>query len=440
MKVLLLAAGRSKRMKPIEDKNFLSFLGKPLIQHQIEMIKKAGFEEIVIVAGKHNLEKLRDLAGELQRSLSLRIETVEQKDLEMGMCGAILAAKKLIENSPVLILSSNDIVEVKALELVKKAAVSDKAESYILGKKVNSYFPGGYLKVDKKGFIENIVEKPEPGKEPSDLINLVVHAHKNPDILVKYLEKVKSARDDKYEVALSKMMKEGIKMAAIEYDGFWQPIKYPWHIHNVFKFFFGGAKKFISKTATISKSAVINGDVIIGERVRVFDGAVINGPCYIGDDSIVATNALVRESHLGKGCIAGFSTEIARSFLGRDVWTHSNYIGDSIIGDNVSFGAGTVTGNLRLDEKDVEVFVEGKKVNAHTNKFGTIIGNHVRVGVNTSLMPGVRIGGGSFIGAGLVVAQDIEENSFVRGSWELKISKNTVDVSEMGRGEFKKKL
>lgn len=440
MKVLLLAAGRSKRMKPIQDKNFLSFLGKPLIQHQIEMIAEAGFKDVLIVAGKHNLEKLRDLSGRLAKPLKVKFEILEQKDLELGMCGAILAAKGVIGSEPVLVLSSNDVVDAKALELIKKAAQSSDAESYILGKKVVNYFPGGYLKVDKKGFINEVVEKPEPGTEPSDLINLVVHVHKNPSVLVKYLEKVKSSRDDKYEVALSHMMKDGVKMKAVEYDGFWQPVKYPWHIHEVFKFLFGKTKKTISKTAQISKNAVINGDVIIGERVRIFDGAVVNGPAYIGDDSIVATNALVRESHLGSGCIAGFSTEIARSFLGREVWTHSNYVGDSVIGDNVSFGAGTVTGNLRLDEKEVEIFVEGKKINASTNKFGAIIGDHVRVGVNTSLMPGIRIGGGSFIGAGLVVAQDVEENSFVRGTWELKISKNSVDVSEMGRGEFKKKL
>lgn len=417
-------------MKPIEDKNFLNFLGKPLIQHQIEMIRKAGFKDILVIGGKHNLGKLEELG----------VEVMEQKDLELGMCGAVLTGKKWLGKEPVLVLSSNDVVDLKALQLIKKASAGGEAESYILGKKVVNYFPGGYLKVDKKGFISEVVEKPEPGREPSDLINLVVHVHKNPAELVKYLENVKSKRDDKYEVALSQMMKDGVKMKAVEYEGFWQPVKYPWHIHEVFKHLFRKAEKGISKTAQVAKNAIINGDVIIGERVKIFDGAVVNGPCYIGDDCIIATNALVRESHLGNGCIAGFSTEIARSFLGREVWTHSNYVGDSIIGDNVSFGAGTVTGNLRLDEKEVEIFVEGKKVNAYTNKFGAIIGDHVRVGVNTSLMPGIKIGSGSFIGAGLVVAQDIEENSFVRGTWELKISKNTVDVSEMGRGEFKKKL
>lgn len=433
----MLAAGRSKRMKPVADKNFLNFLGKPLIQHQLEMLKKAGLNDVIIVGGKHNLDKIKKL-GE---GLKIGIRICEQKDLDLGMCGAILAAKKFIGNGPVMVLSSNDIVEAKAFKIIQDAVPTGRqAESYLLGKKVVEYFPGGYLETDEKGYIQNIVEKPEPGKEPSDLVNLVVHIHKNPARLIKYLEKVQSKKDDRYEQALAAMIKDGIKMRAVEYDGFWQPLKFPWHVHKVFHYLFNLAEKKIAKSAQVSKNAVINGEVIIGENARIFDGAFVNGPCYIGDDSIVATNALVRDSNIGSNCVIGFSTEIARSCLGNEVWTHSNYIGDSVIGNNVSFGAGTVTGNLRLDERNVQVYFEGKKIDAHTNKFGAVIGDNVRIGVNTSLMPAVKVGGGSFIGAGIVVTEDVPDNSFVRGEWKLKISENREDIGGMDRVSFKKKL
>lgn len=436
MKVVMLAAGRSKRMKPIEDKNFLSFLGKPLLVHQLEILKKAGINEVILVGGKHNLEKISGMA----KTLKMKLQIVEQKNLELGMCGAVLAAKDLIKGEEVMVLSSNDVVEVKAFKLVMKAAEKGKADSYILGKKVVSYFPGGYLETDKNGYIKNIVEKPEPGTEPSDLVNLVVHVHKDANKLVKYLEKADSQKDDLYEQALAKMMRDGVKMLAVEYDGFWQPLKYPWHVHNVFTYLFSQAEKRIAKSAKIAKGAIINGDVIIGENVKVFDGAVINGPCYIGDDTVVATNALVRDSNVGKNCVIGYITEVARSVLGDEVWTHSNYIGDSVIGNNVSFGAGAVTGNLRLDEKNVQVYYDGKKIDAHTNKFGAIIGNNVRVGVNTSLMPGIKIGSGSFIGSGIVVSEDIPEKSFARGEWKLKVSENREDISSLDRRNFKGKL
>lgn len=436
MKVVMLAAGRSKRMKPVADKNFLNFLGKPLIQHQLEMLKTAGLDEVIIVGGNHNLDRIKKL-GE---GLKMKIRTCEQKNLELGMCGAILAAKKLIGGESIMVLSSNDIVEVKAFKIILQAAKKGISESYLLGKKVVEYFPGGYLEIDKKSLIKNIVEKPEPGTEPSDLVNLVVHIHKNPQRLIEYLEKVQSKKDDRYEQALAAMMKDGVKMQAVEYDGFWQPLKFPWHVHKVFHFLFNLAKTRIAKSVRISKNAVLNGKIIIGENVRVFDGATINGPCYIGDNSIVATNALVRDSNIGSNCVVGFSTEVARSCLGDEVWTHSNYIGDSVIGNNVSFGAGSVTGNLRLDEKNVQVNFEGKKIDAQTNKFGAVIGDNVRIGVNTSLMPGIKIGGGSFIGAGIVVPEDVSEKSFVRGEWKLKISENRENIAKIDRTNFRKKL
>ncbi|MCX6734378.1 MAG: sugar phosphate nucleotidyltransferase [Candidatus Peregrinibacteria bacterium] len=436
MKVVMLAAGRSKRMKPIEDKNFLSFLGKPLLVHQLEILKKAGISEVILVGGKHNLEKI----GAMAKSLKIKIEIVEQKNLELGMCGAVLAAKDLIKGEEVMVLSSNDVVDVKAFKLILKAAEKGGAESFIIGKKVFEYFPGGYLETDKKGFIKNIVEKPEPGTEPSDLVNLVVHIHKDANSLIKYLEKADSKKDDLYEQALAKMMRDGVKMMAVEYDGFWQPLKYPWHVHSVFTYLFSQAKKEIAKSAKIAKRATINGEVIIGENVKVFDGAVINGPCYIGDNTVIATNALVRDSNVGKNCVIGYITEVARSVLGDEVWTHSNYIGDSVIGNNVSFGAGSVTGNLRLDEKNIQVSFDGKKMDARTNKFGAIIGNNVRVGVNTSLMPGIKVGGGSFIGAGIVVPEDVADNSFVRGEWKLKISENRENIASLDRKKFKNKL
>ena len=436
MKVLLLAAGRSKRMKPIEDKNFLNFIGKPLIQHQLELIKSAGINDVVIVGGAHNLDKIKNL-GE---SIGMNIEICEQENLELGMCGAVMSSKELISDGPVIIFSSNDVVEDKAFELVINAYKHGDSESYILGKKVESYFPGGYLETDENGFIHNIIEKPKPGTEPSDLINLVVHLHTNPKRLIEYLEKAESESDDVYEVALADMMKDDIKMKSVSYDGFWQPVKFPWHVMKVFKFLFDKSEKKIAKTAKISKNAIINGEVIIGDNVKIFDCAVINGPAYIGDNSVVATNALVRESDVSKNCVIGFSTEIARSFLSDEVWTHSNYIGDSIIGNNVSFGAGSLTGNLRLDEKNIMVDYDGNKYDSQTNKFGAVIGDNVRIGVNTSIMPGIKIGSGSFIGAGIVVPINIENNSYVRANWELKISENKESVAVNDRKNFKKKL
>jgi len=444
MKVLILAAGRSKRMKPVEDKNFLNFLGQPLIKWQIDMLWGSGFKDIILVGGEHNIERLR----ELDNDMPMKIDVVEQENLDEGMKGAVLAAEELIGDEELLVFSSNDVVSEEAFKVILDAAKKDKkADGFLLAKKITQYFPGGYLNLDSDGRITEIVEKPEPGSEPSDLINLVVHYFRNPKVLIKHLKQVDGGKDDLYERALDAMILEGAVLRAVAYEGYWQAVKFPWHVQEVFKYLLdlrlGSEERLIAESAEIADGAKISGKVVIDENVRIMDSAIVKGPCYLGRGTIVAMNSLVRDANVGDGCVIGFSTEVARSYLGDNVWTHSNYIGDSVIGNDVSFGAGTVVGNLRLDEGIISVSVNGdsdEKISTGTNKFGLVTGDHVRVGVNTSFMPGVRVGGGSFIGAGIVVAQDIAEKSFVRGKWELKISPNEGGFSEEMREMMRKKL
>lgn len=446
MKVILLAAGRSKRLKPIEDKNFLNFLEKPLIEHQIEQLYAAGLRDIILVGGAHNLEKLKATAKKIRSARADFLKIVEQKKLDDGMAGALLAVEKYVKKEPILVVSANDIVDQSAYKLIFAAAKDKRFESFLLGKKVNSYFPGGYLKT-KNGRITSIIEKPGAGKEPSNMVNLVVHYHRESAKLFEVLHKTKSSRDDRYEVALDTLIKKGFRMKAVPYAGFWKPIKYPWDVLTVMEHFLGGIEKRFpqgrigGKKAEVAKSATIRGtDVYLEDGVRILDNAVIVGPAYIGKNTLVASNTLVRESHIGANCVIGFGSEIARSYLGSDVWTHSNYIGDSIIGSDCSFGSGTVMGNLRLDEGNILVDIQGEKVDSGRTKFGLIAGDHVRCGINTSFMPGIKIGRNCFIGAGIVVAQDVPDNQYVYAKTELIMKENKAQLDNKKRGTLKKKL
>lgn len=442
MKVLLLAAGRSQRCKPIEDKNFIQFCGKPLIEHQLSALQKAGFYEFIVIGGAHNLEQLKAWAkNHPSPSKRFQLEIVEQENLDDGMAGAVMSARPHVKkDDQLLIVSTNDIVDDKAYKLIFDAAQNDYFDSCILGKRVKDYFPGGYLKVNSQWQIQSIIEKPGKGKEPSDLVNLVLHLHKNPEMLYKYLEKVQSDRDDRYEVALDNMIQKGLKMQAIPYDGYWQPIKFPWHVFDVANHFLSQLEPHIASTASVGERVTLKGTVVVEEDVKIFDGATVIGPTYLGKGSVVATNALVRESILGERCVIGYNAEVARSVLGDDVWTHSNYIGDSFIGNDVSFGAGAITGNLRFDEGDIKVTMGGEKVASGRNKLGIITGNRIRVAINTSFMPGVKIGSDSLIGAGLVIDRDIPEGSFVNGKFDLEIKPNQAKTQLPSRDVLRKKL
>lgn len=429
MKTLLLAAGRSRRVKPIEDKNFLKFAGRTLLEHQLDTLKRVGLTDLLIVGGAHNQTRLEELGKPYGAKILV------QENLDEGMAGAVLAAEsELAEGESLLIISSNDVLAQSAFELALKAQDSN-ADAYLLAYEVSNYFPGGYLKLDGKR-ITGIVEKPEPGTEPSNLVNIVLHVFKKPAALIAALKSVSSDRDDRYEVALQNCM-QAQTFEAVPYSGFWQPIKFPWHVLDLMNFSFKVMGSRIHPSAQIAESAVIKGDVVIEEGVKVFDHATIVGPAYLGRNTVVANNALVRESMIGDNCVVGYSTEVARSFIGDDCWFHSNYVGDTVMGNNVSFGAGAICANLRLDEK--EIISSG--VPTGRNKLGPILGDNLRVGVQTSLMPGVRIGSNTMITSGLTIAQDIEAGKFVSGApQELTIKDNKAVLDSKNREAMKVKL
>ncbi len=431
MKVVLLAGGQSSRVKPVADKCFVKICGRFLIEWQLESLLKAGFRDVVIVGNADNLERLKALSIE-----GADLQVVEQEDLSGGMKAAMDAAKPEVhEEDSILVVSSNDVVDSGCWSLVSGwIEKSEGTDGALVGYRVSEYFPGGYLEVDEQGVIHSIVEKPGAGNEPSDLVNLVIHVHKDVKALYEALDAVssptpdrlkgeKAPSDDLYEQAMQQLFSEQKKYSVIPYEGYWQPVKYPWHLLDLNEYFLKNLKRSISDDAQIAETAVINGEVVVEAGVRIFDHAVINGPAYIGKNGIVGNFALVRQSSLGDRCVAGSYTEIARSLLQDDVWTHKNYIGDSVIGSNVSFGSGTVTGNLRLDEGDISSVIKDERVSAGRTKLGVVTGDHIRVGVNTSFMPGIKVGSQTMIGSELNVNENIDGGMFVIQAADGKLDK-----------------
>jgi len=415
MQALLLAAGQSKRFQPLEDKNFFKLGGKFLLERQIEVLRKEGVKKIIIVANKDNFRKIKALTHRLTGGLMT--DVVAQKNPKEGMRGAILATRKFLDQ-PTLITSTNDVVEAS---VVKKALNVKNCDGVILAQKVKRYFPGGYLKVGK-GRIFSIIEKPHPGKEPSNFVNIVFHFFHEPQKLVEEIMKVSNRKDDGYERALNQLFKKQ-KIVMIENSGEWIALKFPWHALDLMASFLVKQKCKISKGAQIAKTAILEGNVVIEDGAKVFDYAIVKN-AWIGKNAVVGNHSLVRDSQISENAVVGGGSEVARSFIGANSWLHRNYLGDSIIAENVSLGSGVVCANLRLDEGDVKVVVNEKKINCGKNKFGCVIGKNSRVGVNTSFMPGVLIGENSLIGSGLVVEKNIPPQTFFTTKWKTKTVKN----------------
>jgi bifunctional UDP-N-acetylglucosamine pyrophosphorylase/glucosamine-1-phosphate N-acetyltransferase len=438
MRVILLCGGVNKRMSPImRHKALLKFAGKPLIAHQIDRAKEAGLNHFVIVANPENVTDLKSAIADIP-DVDTDF-TVQEKPL--GMADALTAASALVRQGPFIVVNPNDIFDASVYisllsEYDKKSAYS----CYLVAHQTQDYFPGGYLVVNKDNEVSHIIEKPRRGEEPSNLVNIVIHLHRESKKLLDYIAKTTSAADDVYEKALDRMIQDGSNLKAVVYTGPWQTIKYPWHVLSTMDYFLDQVTRQISPLAQISDTAVVDGSVTIEDNVKVLEGAVIRGPSYIGRDSVIGNSVLVRNSMIGDGCVIGYGTEVKHSYIGNRCWFHSNYIGDSVIDDDCSFGAGTVLANLRFDEANIIMEIGNDKVDTGYDKLGAIVGRGCRTGINASLMPGVRVGPNSFVGAHVCLAHDLEAGKKVIAEPRYRILPNEDKPVPGKRQQALKKL
>jgi len=436
MKVVMLCGGISRRMAPLTtDKPLLPFCGRPLIVHQVETARQAGLNEFKLIVS-------RDNAAAIEAALAGRdagIELVRQPR-PAGMADAVQRAARELGDEPFILASSNDIFESSVYTTLLAQHRADGAASYLTCYQVSGYFPGGYVDVDSEGGVRRIVEKPPQGKEPSDLINIVAHLHASPRTLIKYLAEAGGSEDDAYERALSRLIAAGQKVKAVVYRGRWQAIKYPWHVLDAMDYFLEKLTPQVAATARISDKAVIDGPVLIEDNVRVLEGAIVRGPSYIGPGAVIGNGALVRNSHLGRGCIVGYGSEVKHSYIGDDCTFHSNYIGDSVIEAECTFGAGAVTANFRLDHAAIKTKSARDPQDTGRDKLGALIGRGSRVGINASLMPGIRIGTQSVVGPGVCLTHDLESGRMAVAAGGYRVESNKITPANSAQGAGKKQV
>lgn len=410
---VVLAGGIGKNFAPfVTNKSIFPFLGKPFIAHTLEMIIKAGAKEAVVVCSNVNEKIVQKLA-----SKKLKITTLVQ-DEALGQADAInLVSKVIKDDQPIIIMNAVDLIDPLALAYFVKR--SNKTYAQILGMKVKEHFIGGYLEVQNKKVI-SIVEKPEVGKEPSDMANLFFHYFSKPREIFDLVAKQKGG-DDAYERALDQLMKSK-DVSFMVYEGYWKKLKQAHHVLDMTQLFLKHElKNKIDKTAKIAKSAKIEGKVEIAAHAKIMAGAVIKGPAYIGEGVIVGTHSLIRDSIVEAGSIIGFGSEVARSYIGPNCALHHNFIGDSVLEAEVNPSYGTCTANLRFDKSEVKMRLataNGKDILIDTNKekLGAIMASKVFLGINCSILPGITIGEAATAMPGSVINKAVKAKEMFKSN------------------------
>jgi len=418
LQAVILAAGESSRSWPLNSKHksLLRIMGKPLIWYTIDGLRNAGVKEIIIVQGPK-----RDIEEELANFSDIgNVQYVIQREAN-GMGEAVMAAKPYVKDQFFVVFAhAVDCQEVAQKMLEKSRQTGTKM--VLAGQPTSDTWFYGIARLEGDRLYE-VVEKPEQGKEPSNIkINgIYLFNIKYFDYLQKTLGT--THHNEEFEVAVSKYAGENDSRIVVldkDYKGI--SFKYPWHLFKIQKYLFDNllTKKTIAKSVQIAKSAVIEGNVVVGENVKIYEGAVIKGPCYIGDNSVVGNNSIVRDyCDLEDGAMVGALCEVTRTIFQPDVHVHSGYFGDSILDSGVRVGAGAITTNVRVDRGEVSALVKKEKdgvkkidkVNTGLKSLGVIVGENTKIGARCTFMPSRFIGKNCQIGPATLVMHNIDDST-----------------------------
>jgi len=135
-----------------------------------------------------------------------------------------------------------------------------------------------------------------------------------------------------------------------------------------------------------------HGPVYIDERAEIHPFSRIEGPCYIGKDSILLGAKCREGNSIGPCCRIG--GEVEESIIhGYSNKYHDGFLGHSYVGEWVNLGALTTNSDLKNDYSNVSVMLDGQQpIDTGSTKVGSLIGDHTKTSIGTLLNTGSYLG------------------------------------------------
>ena len=406
MKAVVLAAGEGQRLRPFtctRPKHMIQVAGKPLLEHLLSALKEAGLTDIVMVVN-YKAERIQKYFKD-GKNFGLKIEYANQKEMK-GTANAFGMAENHVKGDFVAVygdlLVTSDIIKA-ALKLHKKEkpAVTmtilhiERPEEY------------GVIKVDGSRITE-IVEKPSAEVAAGNPINAGVYVF-SPEIF-EAIKLTKNSPRGEQEItdSVRMLIEADRKVVAAEISGKeWRDVGRPWDLLEANAHVLTKTKPEI--LGEVEENVHLADSVFVAEHARIRSGSYIEGPTYIGEGSDIGPNCYIRPyTSIGRGVRVGNACEIKNCIImDKTHIGHLSYIGDSVIGEDCNIGAGTITANLRLDVKPVKMVIRDEIIDSGRLKLGVMMGDDVKTGVGTLLMPGVKIGCNSWVGPNVIVNRDV---------------------------------
>ncbi len=357
MKAVVMAGGEGTRLRPLtsnQPKPMVPIVGKPCMEHILELLREHGLTDVIVTVA-FLPQAIRSYFGEgdtLGMSVGYSVE-----ESPLGTAGSVrLAAKQLDETF--LVISGDALCDVDLGELI--TFHKEKGAAVTIGlKSVDNPLEFGIVVTDEEGRIERFLEKPSWGQVFSDTINTGIYVLE-PEVL----KHVPTDRPYDFSKELFPYLLEmGRPLYGYVMDGYWQDVG------DLDQYRQANFDALDEKVRLNIPGIRIRGNVWLGEGVEIADLDQVEGPALIGNYSRIAPGASVGEYSV----LSNTVTLRERTRTTRSVIDASTHIGRSCLIEGTILGRSCdIRSHVRIHE-------------------GVAIGDDVRIGSETVIMPGVRI-------------------------------------------------
>ena len=429
---IILAAGKGTRMKSKKYKVLHEVAGKPMVEHVLTNVKKAGVNQIVTIVG-HGAEQVKDTLGN-QSLYSYQNE-------QLGTAHAVKMAEEHLhtqEGTTLVVCGDTPLITSETLQ--RLIAHHEETQAHVTVLSATAQTPFGYGRIvrDQNHYLNSIVEEKDATNAQKDIneISSGIFAFDNKTLF----EKLKQVKNDNAQGeyylpdVVTLILEDNGKAEVYHTDDFDEIMGVNDRImlshaekalqHRINHHHMRNGVTIIDPNTTF-----IGSDVEIGMDTVIEPGVRINGKTFIGEDTHVGQYSEINNSRIGnkvniiqsvindssvgdKTKVGPFAQLRPGSNLGAEVKvgnfvevkkaelkdgakvSHLSYIGDAEVGERTNIGCGSITVNY-----------DG------VNKFKTIIGKDAFIGCNTNLIAPVTVGDGALIAAGSTITDDIPKES-----------------------------
>jgi mannose-1-phosphate guanylyltransferase/phosphomannomutase len=373
VKAVVMAGGEGTRLRPLtsnQPKPMVPIVGKPCMEHIVELLKEHGFDDIVVTLA-FMPQAIRGYfgAGE-SHGVSIRYSVEESP---MGTAGSVKLAEDALDE-PFLVISGDALCDIDLGAIVRFHEEKEALVTIALVS-VDNPLEFGIVVTDEEGRIERFLEKPSWGQVFTDTINTGIYVV-DPAVL----KHVPEDRPFDFSKELFPLLLEmGRPLYGYVAEGYWQDIG------NIDQFRQANFDALDERVGVNVPGIKLRGNVWVGEGVELADLESVDGPAFVGNYCRIAPQASVGPYSVLSPSVT--LREHARTT--RSVIDSSTYIGRSALIEGAIVGKSCdIKPHARLHE-DVAV------------------GDSCTIGEQSVVMPGVRIYPFKEVEAGSVVDRNL---------------------------------